>query len=68
MVTKIAVYIRKHGSRSYEKASPRKDYPSGTIFCLRYTLGGMGKYETLTVPNYAQANIARKGLLFAISC
>jgi integrase/recombinase XerD len=58
MVTKIAVYIRKHGSRSYEKASPRKDYPSGTIFCLRYTLGGIRKYETLNVPNYAQANIA----------
>ena len=58
MVTKIAVYIRKHGSRSYQKASPCKDYPSGTIFCLRYTLGGIRKYETLTVPNYAQANIA----------
>jgi hypothetical protein len=58
MITKVAVYIRKHGSRAYEKASPRKDYPTGTIFCLRYTLDGVRKYETLNVPNWTQANIA----------
>jgi integrase/recombinase XerD len=46
------------GSRAYEKASPRKDYPTGTIFCLRYTLDGIRKYETLNVPNWTQANIA----------
>jgi integrase/recombinase XerD len=55
---KVAVYIRKRGSRSYEKASPRKDYSTGAIFCLRYTVDGIRKYETIEAHNYAQANIA----------
>src|SRR6516165_8552473 len=58
MYIKVAVYIRKSGSREYEKASPRANYPSGTIFCLRYTQGGKRKYETLSVPDYKQASIA----------
>ena len=44
MYIKVAVYIRKSGTREYEKASPRANYPSGTIFCLRYTQGGKRKH------------------------
>jgi integrase len=58
MYIKVAVYIRKSGTREYEKASPRANYPGGTIFCLRYTQGGKRKYETLSVPDYKQASIA----------
>ena len=45
MYIKVAVYIRKSGTREYEKASPKANYPGGTIFCLRYTQGGTRKYE-----------------------
>ena len=40
MYIKVAVYIRNSGTREYEKASPKTNYPGGTIFCLRYTQGG----------------------------
>jgi hypothetical protein len=55
MCIKVAVYIRKSGTREYAKASPRANYPGGTIFCLRYTHDGKRKYETLSVPDYKQA-------------
>jgi len=58
MYIKVAVYIRKCGTREYEKASPKANYPGGTIFCLRYTQGGTRKYETLSVPDYKRASIA----------
>jgi integrase len=58
MHIKVAVYIRKSGTREYEKASPRANYPGGAIFCLRYTQGGKRKFETLSVADYKQANIA----------
>jgi len=58
MYIKVAVYIRKSGTREYEKASPRATYPGGTIFCLRFTQFGKRKYETLSVPDCKQANIA----------
>ena len=35
MYIKVAVYIRKSGTREYEKASPKANYPVATIFCLR---------------------------------
>jgi hypothetical protein len=57
MYIKVAVYIRKSGTREYEKASPRANYPGRTIFCLRYTQHGRRKYETLSVRDYNQANI-----------
>jgi hypothetical protein len=58
MYIKVAVYIRKSGTREYEKASLRANYPGGTIFCLRFTQFGKRKYETLSVLDYKQANIA----------
>ena len=58
MCIKVAVYIRKSGTREYAKASPKANYPSGTIFCLRYTQFGKRKYETLSVSDYKQAVIA----------
>ena len=58
MYIKVAVYIRKSGTREYENASPRANYPGGAIFCLRYTQGGKRKFETLSVADYKQANIA----------
>ena len=58
MYIKVAVYIRNSGTREYEKASPKTNYPGGTIFCLRYTQDGRRKFETLSVPDYKQANIA----------
>ena len=42
MYIKVAVYIRKSGTREYEKASPRANYPSGTIFYLRSPLSKLG--------------------------
>src|SRR5262249_52019455 len=58
MYIKVAVYIRKSSTREYEKASARANYPSGTIFCLRYTQHGKRKFETLSVSDYKQASIA----------
>ena len=58
MYIKVAVYIRKSGTREYEKASPKANYSGGTIFCLRYTQHGKRKFETLSVPDYKQASIA----------
>jgi hypothetical protein len=55
---KVAGYIRNSGTREYEKASPRVNYPTGTTFCLRYTQQGKRKFATLSVPDYKQANIA----------
>jgi hypothetical protein len=37
MYIKVAVYIRKSGTRQYEKANPKTAYSTGTVFCLRYT-------------------------------
>ena len=58
MYIQVAVYIRKSGTREYEKAWSKASYPGGTIFCLRFTQGGKHKLETLSVPDYKRAAIA----------
>jgi hypothetical protein len=50
-ILKVSVYIRtteSKGKRRYEQADPRKTYPMGAIFCLRYEVNGKRKWETLT--------------------
>jgi len=50
-ISKVSVYTRttdSKGKRQYEQADPRKIYPMGTIFCLRYEVNGKRKWETLT--------------------
>src|SRR5712692_7615408 len=47
----VSVYTRTtdaNGKRRYELADHRTSYPMGTIFCLRYEVGGRRKWETLT--------------------
>jgi hypothetical protein len=58
MAKRVAVYIRRAGSREYELASPRALYPSNVVFCLRYTQQGKRKWETLDVNDYKKANLA----------
>ena len=58
MYIKVAVYIRKSGTRQYGKANPKTAYSTGTAFCLRYTHQGKRKYETLSVGNYKEASQA----------
>jgi integrase/recombinase XerD len=46
----VSVYTRiteASGKRACELADPKKSYPMGTIFCLRYEVNGKRKLETL---------------------
>jgi hypothetical protein len=52
MYIKVAVYIRKSGTREYQRASRRANCPGGTIFCLRYTEDGKRNSQTLSVFDY----------------
>jgi hypothetical protein len=50
-ISKVSVYARTtdtKGKRRYEQADPRKTYPMGAIFCLRYEVNGRRKWETIT--------------------
>jgi integrase/recombinase XerD len=49
-ISKVSVYTRTtdaNGKRQCDLADPKKSYPAGTIFCLRYEANGRRKLETL---------------------
>jgi hypothetical protein len=47
------------GRRIYTRPNKKKIYPDGTIFCLRYSMNGKRKWQTLTADNLTAALIAR---------
>lgn len=57
----VSLWIRDTvgGKRTYRKPNKKKIYPDGTIFCLRYTMNGKRKWETLTANNLNAALVAR---------
>jgi len=57
----VSLWIRETvgGKRRYIKPNKKKNYPEGTVFCLRYTVDGKRRWETLHVPSLGAALIAR---------
>ena len=55
---KVAIYIRKSGTRQYKPASPRAMYPDNATFCLRYTENGKRVWKQLDVKSYKEAQAA----------
>jgi integrase/recombinase XerD len=47
------------GKRTYRKPNKKKLYADGTVFCLRYSVDGKRRWETLAVPNLNAALAAR---------
>jgi len=57
----VSLWIRETvgGRRSYRKPNKKKTYPEGTVFCLRYSIEGKRRWETLKVTNLSAALTAR---------
>jgi len=57
----VSLWIRETvcGKRRYIKPNKKKNYPEGTVFCLRYTVDGKRRWETLHVPSLGAALFAR---------
>jgi hypothetical protein len=57
----VSLWIRETvgGKRTYRKPNKRKFYPEGTVFCLRYSIDGKRRWETLKVTNLNAALAAR---------
>src|SRR5438445_9916652 len=45
---KVSLYVRQRGTRAYQPADPKGNYPMGMIFVLRYVRDGKRCWETLT--------------------
>ena len=47
----VSLWVRETvgGKRKYRKLNKKRIYPNGTVFCLRYVLGGKRRWETLDV-------------------
>ena len=69
----VSLWIRETvgGKRTYRKPNKKKLYPNGTVFCLRYSINGKRRWETLDVTNLTAALAARAtkeaALLSAVS-
>lgn len=57
----VSLWIRDTvgGKRTYRKPNKKKLYPDGTVFCLRYSIDGKRRWETLNVTNLNAALAAR---------
>jgi integrase/recombinase XerD len=57
----VSLWIRETvgGKRTYRKPNKKKIYPNGTVFCLRYSIDGKRRWETLDVTNLNAALAAR---------
>src|SRR5271167_3370231 len=57
----VSLWIRETvgGKRTYRKPNKKKFYPHGTVFCLRYSIHGKRRWETLDVTNLNAALAAR---------
>lgn len=57
----VSLWIRETvgGKRTYRKPNKKKFYPNGTVFCLRYSIDGKRRWETLEVTNLNAALAAR---------
>lgn len=56
---KVSLYVRERGSRNITPANPKKTYPLGTIFLIRYRRDGKRAWETLTnCPTINDARVA----------
>jgi hypothetical protein len=69
----VSLWIRETvgGKRTYRKPNKKKLYPNSTIFCLRYSIYGKRRWETIDVANLTAALAARAtkeaALLLAVS-
>jgi hypothetical protein len=69
----VSLWIRQNvgGKRTYRKPNKKKLYPNSTVFCLRYSIDGKRRWETLDVTNLNAALAARAtkeaALLSAVS-
>ena len=69
----VSLWIRETvgGKRTYRKPNKKKFYRNGTVFCLRYSIDGKRRWETLDVTNLNAALAARAtkeaALLSAVS-
>jgi len=57
----VSLWIRQTvgGKRTYRKPNKKKLYPNSTVFCLRYSIDGKRRWETLDVTNLNAALAAR---------
>jgi integrase len=57
----VSLWIRETvcGKRRYIKPNKKRNYPEGTVFCLRCTVDGKRRWETLHVPSLGAALVAR---------
>ncbi len=57
----VSLWIRQTvgGKRTYRKPNKKKLYPNSTVFCLRYSIEGKRRWETLDVTNLNAALAAR---------
>jgi len=57
----VSLWIRETvgGKRTYRKPNKKKLYPNSTVFCLRYSIDGKRRWETLDVTNLTAALAAR---------
>jgi integrase/recombinase XerD len=57
----VSLWIRETvgGKRTYRKPNKKKLYAEGTVFCLRYSVDGKRRWETLAVANLNAALAAR---------
>jgi hypothetical protein len=57
----VSLWIRETvgGKRTYRKPNKKKFYPNGTLFCLRYSINGKRRWETLDVTSLNAALAAR---------
>jgi len=69
----VSLWIRQTvgGKRTYRKPNKKKFYRNDTVFCLRYSIDGKRRWETLDVTNLTAALAARAtkeaALLSAVS-
>jgi hypothetical protein len=57
----VSLWFREtvSGKRTCRRPNKKKIYPDGTVFCLRYSLNGKRKWETLIADHLTAALIAR---------
>jgi hypothetical protein len=57
----VSLWIRETvgGKRTYRKPNKKKIYPDGTVLCLRYSVDGKRRWETIHVANLTAAFAAR---------
>jgi hypothetical protein len=57
----VSLWIRETvgGKRRFLKVNKKKNYPEGTVFCLRFAAEGKRRWETLSVNSLTAALAAR---------